>query len=145
GKVAFSILAVCLAALVVGLVNAAKWNPGANALESDKPKVSLIGGKNHLALIELSGMIVMESAKDGLFESESNAVQVRKALDKAARDENVKGVLLRINTPGGTVGMSQELNAAVKRVSKKKPVVVSMGDLAASGGYYTACAADWIF
>lgn len=69
---------------------------------------------------------------------------VRKTLDKAA-NPSIKGVLLRINSPGGTVAMSQELNTTVKRVRAEKPVVVSMGDLTASGGYYTACATNHIF
>lgn len=139
-KLAMGLLVVSVLALAVGLFNAAK-------IQASKPepgKVAAIIDKQHLALIELSGMIVMDSSDDGLFESESNAVQVRKALDEAAEDDSVAGVLLRINSPGGTVGMSQELNAAVQRVSKKKPVVASLGDVAASGGYYTACAADKI-
>lgn len=142
-KLAMGLLVVSVLALAVGLFNAAKISVE-QASKPESGKVASIIDKQHLALIELSGMIVMDSSDDGLFESESNAVQVRKALDAAAEDDSVAGVLLRINSPGGTVGMSQELNAAVQRVSKKKPVVASLGDLAASGGYYTACAADRI-
>jgi protease-4 len=71
-------------------------------------------------------------------------MKARRLLYYAAKDTNVKGVLLRINSPGGTVGMSQELYDAVSEVRKHKPIVVSMGDVAASGGYYTAAAADRI-
>jgi protease-4 len=147
-QVALGLLTFSLLALVVGIFNSARI-----VRESAKAKPEISGSnvsaifnkKPHLALLELSGPITMDAGNDsGFFPSESNAVTVRKGLDEAAKDDSVKGVLLRINSPGGTVGMSQELNAAVKRVSKKKPVVVSMGDLAASGGYYTACAADMI-
>lgn len=148
-KVALGILSFSLLALLVGIFNAARLGQEEaktkEAEGSSSGVSSLLNKHNHLALIDLSGMITMEVANDNnLFHNESNAMSVRKQLDAAAKDDSVKGVLLRINSPGGTVGMSQELNAAVKRVSKKKPVVVSMGDLTASGGYYTACAADRI-
>jgi len=148
-RVALGLLVFSLLALLVGIFNAARLGQeAAKTREADGEAAgvsSLLNKKNHLALVDLSGMITMDMSKDsGIFQSESNAMSARKALDAAAKDDSVKGVLLRINSPGGTVGMSQELNAAVKRVSKKKPVVVSMGDLTASGGYYTACAADRI-
>ena len=62
---------------------------------------------------------------------------------KALTNNKVKGILLRVNSPGGTVPTSQELYEAVLKLKEKgKPVVVSMGDVAASGGYYVSCAAD---
>ncbi len=148
-KLALGIMTFSLLALLVGIFNAARL--GQEVAKQQKSEghgsgvSSFLNKRDHLALIELSGMITMDAGNDnGLFHSESNAMQARKSLDEAAKDDSIKGVLLRINSPGGTVGMSQELNAAVQRVSKKKPVVVSMGDLTASGGYYTACAADKI-
>ena len=100
--------------------------------------------EDHLALIRLDGAIDSTASEGGFFAEEAGAQQVRKALDAAAEDDKVKGVLLIINSPGGTVGMSQELNYAVKRLKKTKPVVVSITDMCASGGYYTAVAADKI-
>lgn len=146
-KVALGLLIFSLSALLVGVFNATRFaQESAKSRPDEGPNVAtLLSKKDHLALLNLSGPITMDAGNDnGLFQNESNAMTVRKALDKAVKDDSVKGVLLRINSPGGTVGMSQELNAAVQRVSKKKPVVVSLGDLAASGGYYTACAADRI-
>ncbi len=149
-KVALGLLTVSILALLVGLFNATRLaQESANAQKAAGGEASsvaaILNKKNHLALVDITGMITMDEGKDnGIFSSESNAMQARKALDAAAKDDSVKGVLLHINTPGGTVAMSQELNAAVQRASKKKPVVVSMGDLTASGGYYTACAADKI-
>lgn len=146
-KIAISLLVISLLALLVGVFNAGKLAKSSKTTVDGEPVSSLLNRKSHLALVDLSGMITMDEAGESsrLFKSESNAVMARKALDEAAKDDSVRGVLLRINSPGGTVGMSQELNAAVKRVTAKKPVVVSMGDLTASGGYYTACAADKIF
>jgi protease-4 len=147
-KIALGLLIFCLLALLIGSFNALRLNQEiakSKTADEESSVSALLNKKRHLALIELSGMITMDEAGDnGFFKNESNAMLVRKALDKAAKDDSVKGVLLRINSPGGTVGMSQELNAAVRRVRLKKPIVVSMGDLTASGGYYTACAADAI-
>jgi len=66
-------------------------------------------------------------------------------IDALAEDDEVRAVVVRIDSPGGTVSASERLYAAVKRLSKRKPVVASMGDVAASGGYYVAAAADVIF
>jgi protease-4 len=70
---------------------------------------------------------------------------VREALDKAAEDDSIKAVVLRVNSPGGSVTASEIILDATKRVKAKKPFVVSMGDVAGSGGYYVACASDTIF
>ncbi len=149
-KVALSLLVICLIAVVVGLFNAVRLQElqatDVKTTSVNSPLPGLLTSKNSLMLIELSGPIIMHAPQQGtgLFPAETNAMVVRKALDQAAENENIKGVLLHINSPGGTVAMSQELNAAVKRVRAKKPIVVSMGDVAASGGYYTACASDLI-
>jgi len=65
-------------------------------------------------------------------------------LDKYERDSGIKAIVLRINSPGGAVVPSQEIYDKVLHVKKFKKVVVSMGSVAASGGYYIACAADRI-
>ncbi len=66
-------------------------------------------------------------------------------LKKIRRDPNVKAVVLRINSPGGSVGAVQEIYQEVEKLKGQgKKVVVSMGDVAASGGYYVACIADKI-
>lgn len=63
------------------------------------------------------------------------------ALKKFTKQESVKAIVLYINSPGGAVGASQEINLAVTEANKKKPVIASMGDVAASGGYYVAAPA----
>jgi len=60
-------------------------------------------------------------------------------------DDSVKGVVLRVNSPGGAFGPSQEMYMAVKKLAAKKPVVASFSAVAASGGYYAACGANRIF
>lgn len=157
--IALGILIFSLIAVVVGIVNGVGQNSAARSAEKRALEAAAAGGgsqaiasilgtggikKDHLLLIPLHGAISSEPEQGGFLNNDSMAMTARKALDAAVKDDSVKGVLLAIDSPGGTVGMSQELNAAVRRVSQVKPVVVSMGDVAASGGYYTACAADKI-
>ncbi|WP_290924256.1 signal peptide peptidase SppA [Halodesulfovibrio sp.] len=63
---------------------------------------------------------------------------------KLRTDDSIKGVVVRINSPGGGVAASQEMYSAIKRLAEVKPVVISMGTVAASGGYYIAAAGDKI-
>ncbi len=74
-----------------------------------------------------------------------DAEKVASWAGKLQRDDSVAGVLLRIDSPGGAVAPSQEMHAAVKRLAAVKPVIVSMGTAAASGGYYIAVAGHEIF
>jgi len=68
--------------------------------------------------------------------------RVARQLERAAKDNSIKAVVLRINSPGGAVAASQQIAALVREF--EKPVVVSMGDMAASGGYYISAPADGI-
>ncbi len=70
--------------------------------------------------------------------------QVVEDLDKLMNDDNIKAVVVRINSGGGSAYASEQIWRAVTLLKQKKPVVVSMGGMAASGGYYMACAADYI-
>jgi protease IV len=65
---------------------------------------------------------------------------MRKAVEKALKDDQVKAIVLRVDSPGGSASASDEIWAVLKEADKKKPVTVSMGRVAASGGYYIACA-----
>lgn len=70
--------------------------------------------------------------------------KVIKDLRKLQKDEDVKAVVLRVNSGGGSAFASEQIWYAIEELKKEKPVVVSMGDYAASGGYYISCGADWI-
>jgi protease-4 len=78
----------------------------------------------------------------GLIADSENTIE---QLRKFAKDDSVKAIVIRINSPGGGVGPSQEIYEEVRKLSGKKVVVASMGALAASGGYYIACAAQKIY
>ena len=70
--------------------------------------------------------------------------EVSKDLEKLASDDKVKAVVLRVNSGGGSAYASEQICHAVMNLKAKKPVVVSMGGMAASGGYYISCPANWI-
>jgi protease IV len=102
----------------------------------------------HIALIEASGEIVEgTTGGDGMFQ-ESHVIagdDVARAIRQATRDSEVKAILLRVDSPGGSVTASDQILDAVKKAQAKGiPVVVSMGAVAASGGYYIATSADRI-
>ena len=73
-----------------------------------------------------------------------DAQVVCKDLDKLANDDNVKAVVLRVNSGGGSAYASEQIWRSMELLKKKKPVVVSMGGMAASGGYYISCGSQWI-
>ena len=73
------------------------------------------------------------------------ATEVCKDLERLMNDDNVKAVVLRVNSPGGSAYASEQIWHAVTNLKAKKPIVVSMGGYAASGGYYISCAANYIY
>jgi len=103
-------------------------------------------GKPAIGIVYVEGPITLGSGQPSLLgDLEARGPKVRKALDEAARDDSIKAVVLRVNSPGGSAVASEIILDATKRVKAKKPFVVSMGDVAGSGGYYVACASDVIF
>jgi protease IV len=100
-----------------------------------------------IALIYGSGMITREGTGAGALSGgdEFTARALSRALDAAARDKDVRAILFRIDSPGGSATASETIWREVARARQRgKPVIVSMGDVAASGGYYIAAAADKI-
>jgi protease-4 len=100
-------------------------------------------GSAKVLLIDVSGLISSQE-KEGLMPAPSPVARIKEQLLKAAQDDNVKAVVLRINTPGGTVTASDIIYHEIKsfKASKKVPIVASIMDLGTSGGYYVASAAD---
>ena len=92
---------------------------------------SLVRGER-VAVLPIDGLI---TGSDAVIEQ----------LKKFAKDDSVKAIVLRLNTPGGGVGPSQEIYEEVRKIRGKKVILASMGALAASGGYYIACATDKIY
>ncbi len=98
-------------------------------------------GSDKIALIYAEGDIVDgKGSKNNI-----GGDKFRDLLRKARMDKNIKAVVLRVNSPGGSAVASETIWREVDLLKKEKPVVVSMGDYAASGGYYISCNADSIF
>lgn len=98
---------------------------------------------NKIAVITVDGIITSHTAD----QAGNSMVDVIKAqLDRAADDNRVKAVILKVDSPGGEVMASDEINRAITKfqMDSKKPVVCSMGSLAASGGYYISAPCRWI-
>jgi protease IV len=98
---------------------------------------------NKIALIDVQGIITSREMDQGGF---TMVELIQAQLDRAREDHKVKAVLLRLDSPGGEVLASDDIYRAIGEFEKKsgKPVVASMGNLAASGGYYVASGAHWI-
>jgi protease-4 len=99
-------------------------------------------GKPRVGVVIASGEILDGSQPPGTIGGESTATLIR----EARRDENVKAIVIRVDSPGGSVLASEQIYREVRAAQKNgTPVVVSMGDVAASGGYYIAASADEIW
>ena len=109
-------------------------------LWSDKLQVAQTGAVEHTALIEVNGLISSET--------KASADKIVTALRNAYEDEKTKGIILRMNTPGGSPVQSRYINREMVRLKEKHPdipVYAVVSDICASGGYYIAAAADKIY
>jgi len=118
-------------------------------LQSPKPLQEQVvegDGPKKLLIVDVEGFISEKGSASPLREKPSTVVQVKEALQKAAEDRDVAGVILRINSPGGTVAASDIVHHEVLnfRAKSKIPVYAVITGIGASGGYYVATAADEI-
>lgn len=102
---------------------------------------------DHVALIRVSGVIMSGRSESGLFGGTSaGSDDLIEQLERARKNDDVKAIVLRINSPGGSPAASEEVYNEIKRVrAAHKVVYTSMADVAASGGYYIASASDRIY
>ena len=104
--------------------------------ETDKPQVALIYAEG----------VIEDGEPGGLFGGDGiGSETIRHAMRIAVRDDNIKAIVIRIDSPGGSALASEVMWQAVRHAAEKKPVVISIGSMAASGGYYLASAGDKIF
>ncbi|MDO6745218.1 signal peptide peptidase SppA [Tenacibaculum soleae] len=109
----------------------------ADYINSGKGKISATA-KNKIAVIYAQGEIMYTEGNEDII----GQGIINKALRKARKDKNVKAIVLRVNSPGGSALASELIWRELELTKKEKPLVVSMGNVAASGGYYIACNAD---
>ena len=148
----FAIVLLVLLALSVllnvGSLFTRSLGPTRHAGHSVGPKLEEVVTEDHdavnkIAIIEVSGIITSRVMDQGGY----NLADVIKAqLKRAEEDDHVKAVILKVDSPGGEVLASDEINRHISRFERdtKKPVICSMGNLAASGGYYVSAPCRWI-
>ncbi len=126
----------CLILIIFGLIGLVIFSVYLTSGKTDKVSSDfhwdIITGQDKIGLVEI---------KDIIYDSREIVKQIKDYVKR----KDVKGILLRIDSPGGGVAPSQEIYKAVKEAKEKKPVVVTMGSVAASGGYYVASPATLIF
>jgi protease IV len=122
--------------------------PGAHYMHVAGPRIEEVlvedkDGPDKIAVIDVDGVITGQVIDQGGF---SLVEIVQAELKKAEEDHRVKAVIIKIDSPGGEVLASDELNRAIVQFQKRteKPVITSMGSVAASGGYYIAVGSRWI-
>jgi protease-4 len=124
----------------VTLLFADRWRPRRRA-----SKIVRRPGAGYVALVQVRGPIVSGRSRHGPVGRQAGSGTIAAVLRAAARDEHARSVLLRVDSPGGSAVASEVIWREVKRLRDAgTPVIVSMGDVAASGGYYIACPADVI-
>jgi protease-4 len=114
-----------------------------NTIDIDKYRttsLSFSGGKDKIAVIYASGEIM-----SGEGENEIMSKTIIETISKARKDSTVKAIVFRVNSPGGSADASEFIARELEITKAKKPVVISMGDLAASGGYWISTPGDKIF
>ena len=100
-----------------------------------------LGKSGNIAIVNAVGEIVSGNGERNQIGSE----KIAGAVKEARLNSDVKAIVLRVNSPGGSALASDVIWREIILAKEAKPVIVSMGDVAASGGYYISCAADWIF
>ena len=138
---AFSVL-MNIGSMFSGMGNVSSGHHGGGP-RLDEVTVEDHSGSDKIAVIPIEGIISSRMADRGGF----NMVDIVKAqLKRADKDDDVKGVILRVDSPGGEVLASDDIANLLREFQEDsgKPIVVSMGSLAASGGYYVAAPCEWI-
>ena len=103
-------------------------------------------GSSKIGVIEINGAITGSNTISLVSSEVASADEIMSAIRKARERSDIKAVVLRINSPGGTAGASQEIGIELDKLRQTgKPIITSMGDTCASGGYWVACGSDYIF
>ena len=116
----------------------------ANCQQIASLKPAQNSSKQRIAVMYAEGEIVPEAADQTYSMTSFITEKMAKELIRLKEDEEVKAVVIRVNSPGGSAYVSDQIWKQVKALKEEKPVVVSMGNVAASGGYYISCAANQI-
>ena len=109
-----------------------------------KYQESILHSQNKIAIIYAEGNILLDGERGGIGNSITPG-KINSEIDKALKNPNIKGIVLRLNSPGGSALASNLIYHKLQEANKIKPIYVSIGGVAASGGYYMASAGQKIF
>ncbi len=131
--------------LVIGIIGGIIILSLLITLAADPVKVKTAKSGDRIGVIFVEGLITGARNESGMFSSVAEGHSLLEQLKEAREDDGIKAVLIRINSPGGSAAASQEIGDEIEKIRRKgKVVVASMGDVAASGGYWIAAKADKI-
>ena len=135
-----SVMLVLAGIVLISLGAAALFLPSQGSGKKARNRVQ------QLAVIHVEGVIMGGRGQSGLLNEIGGIDAVIRQLHEARDDDSIKAIVIRINSPGGSVSATQELGIEMKKVRLAgKPIIVSMGDVAASGGYWLAALADKVY
>lgn len=138
----FLVFSILLGLSISGSTKAAKVDQAETSVQFPGLFGDASEAKDGIAVVKVYGPI-QTSSDGGMFSQKKGADAIVAKLKKLGKNDHVKAVVVRLNTPGGTVGASQEIHSEIMKLRKMgKKVVVSMADVCASGGVYIAVAAD---
>lgn len=141
---ALLIVILCSFSVIAGIILLSREEPKNTEFDTSRIKSMFPAKKDGIAVVNIYGEINFSPVSLPL-SMMRGADSIVEQIDRFSKDSRVKAIILRINSPGGTVGATQEIFDAVTRAKQKGiKVVASLGDIAASGGYYIACASDRI-
>jgi len=150
------IVILCIVSIIIGIILITNPKPGKekgvritsgsfDEIFRGSKELRIKATRDGVAIVHIYGAISIESEKSIFDPYPRGADSVVNYIAKLRKNRHVKAIVLRINSPGGTIAATQEICAEIERAKQKGiKVVASMGDIAASGGYYVACAADKI-
>ncbi len=141
-KILISILAMLTLSIVLAIADVGLKIQEKSKLQIEKGSQVLSG--NGIGIVRIEGAISF-AKQGGLFGGENGAEAIISRLDLLSNSSNVKAIVIRINSPGGTVGATEEIYQKILKIRKKNiPIIASVGEIAASGGYYAAAACNEI-
>lgn len=132
-------LALSLISVLIGVINISLGSR--KSAYTSSTESFLTSGKAGLLVVDIKGVIRDGKSRGG----DTGADDIIKELKEAKENPTIRGVILRVNSPGGAVGATKKIYQAIRDLRKVKPIFAVISDMAASGGYYAASACDRIF
>lgn len=142
-KIMFAILAILVMSALLAIIDISLGMKGRKG--SMESFTSTTGLEPGIGVVRIIGAINNTQSGASPWNMENGSDSIVKRLDELSRDKKIKAIVVRIDSPGGSVAAFQEIYDKMLKVRVNKPLICSMGNVAASGGYYAASACNYIF